>query len=93
MYFFLQMTVVLDREILKVISETFLKFIKYNECRFWIHSDSNYGLMYLKKIFWGCPYGGKCIPFGKEWYVENGEVLRCVGNKKHYFLESVTGGR
>lgn len=29
MYFFLQMTVVLDREILKVISETFLKFIKY----------------------------------------------------------------
>lgn len=47
--FFLQMTVVLDREILKVISETFLKFIKYNECRFWIHSDSNYGLMYFKK--------------------------------------------
>lgn len=29
MYFVLQMTVVLDREILKVISETFLKFIKY----------------------------------------------------------------
>lgn len=27
--FFLKMTVVLDREILKVISETFLKFIKY----------------------------------------------------------------
>lgn len=27
--FFLQKTVVLDREILKVISETFLKFIKY----------------------------------------------------------------
>lgn len=27
--FFLKMTVVLDREILKVIRETFLKFIKY----------------------------------------------------------------
>lgn len=29
MYFFLQMIVVLDWEILKVISEIFLKFIKY----------------------------------------------------------------
>ncbi|XP_034338838.2 uncharacterized protein [Magallana gigas] len=44
--------------------------------------------------FKGCPYRGKCIPFGKKWYVENGEVLRCVyvENKKRYFLESVTGG-
>lgn len=93
---FLKMTVVLDREILKVISETFLKFIKYI-----MNVDFEFILTVITdwciflKIFWGCPYRGKCIPFGKKWYVENGEVLRCVHveNKKRYFLESVTGGR
>ncbi|XP_078335496.1 uncharacterized protein LOC111133914 isoform X2 [Crassostrea virginica] len=40
----------------------------------------------------GCPHNGKCIPFGKEWTVDGGEVLRCVGDKTHFYLESVMGG-
>ena len=41
----------------------------------------------------GCPHNGKCLPFGKEWTVDGGEVLRCVGDKTHFYLESVMGGK
>lgn len=40
----------------------------------------------------GCPHEGMCIPFGKEWAVRGGEVIRCVGNKKKFYLEAVKGG-
>jgi hypothetical protein len=33
-----------------------------------------------------------CIPFGKEWAVRGGDVIRCVGNKKKFYLEAVKGG-
>ncbi|XP_056001405.1 uncharacterized protein LOC130048556 [Ostrea edulis] len=42
--------------------------------------------------FKGCPHEGMCIPFGKEWAVRGGEVIRCVGNKKKFYLEAVKGG-
>ncbi|XP_062574234.1 uncharacterized protein LOC134236072, partial [Saccostrea cucullata] len=42
--------------------------------------------------FKGCPHDGMCIPFGKEWAVREGKVIRCVGNKDKFYIEIVKGG-